>query len=89
MSKSCTCHPDEAPVPCQERYVASECMERAMEKHTLMDEKRIREIFAEECIRNGMTMLAARILDGTDNSHGGTAALAAMRRIVKECQRDA
>lgn len=54
-----------------------------------MDEKRIREIFTEECIRNSMTVLAACILDGTDNSHGGTAALAAMRRIVKECQRDA
>lgn len=49
-----------------------------------MNEDRIREIFAEEMEKGGDKWFAARIRDKTDNSLGGTAAIAAMIRIVKE-----
>lgn len=44
--------------------------------------ERLREILAQEMDRNGEKNLAAMIRSGTDNSSGGTAALAAMTRIA-------
>jgi hypothetical protein len=50
------------------------------------DEQSLRNILAEEMERNGERGLASAICDGYDNSHGGshggTAALAAMKRVV-------
>lgn len=28
-ARNCTCHPDEAPIPCQHKYAFSECAEAA------------------------------------------------------------
>jgi hypothetical protein len=43
-----------------------------------------REVFAEELKRNGEVGLSEMVLAGTDNSSGGTAAIAAMERISNE-----
>lgn len=32
--KSCTCHPDEAPVPCAHHYALSECLAANVEENT-------------------------------------------------------
>lgn len=45
---------------------------------------RARTVFAEELTRAGEAGIAARVLDGTDNSNAGTAALAAMRTLMRE-----
>lgn len=45
-------------------------------------EQRLRDIFAEELDREGATALAAMVRSGCDNSPGGSAAMAALRRVV-------
>lgn len=47
-------------------------------------EDRMRSIFAEELERFGERGLADAVRAGRDNSHGGAAALAAMKRAVEE-----
>jgi hypothetical protein len=51
-----------------------------------MNIQRMQDIFAEELERYGHAelVLAGRVRDGSDNSHGGGAAIAAMRRVAME-----
>lgn len=53
-----------------------------------MNTRRIREIFAEELDRNSESRLAEMVRMGSDNSHGGTAAIAAMQRVKDEAQKE-
>ena len=46
-----------------------------------MNKEQIREILAQEMERGGEKRLAAAIREGSDNSIGGTAALAACIRV--------
>jgi hypothetical protein len=41
----------------------------------------LRGIFAEELERQGAVVLAAHVRSGDDNSQGGVAALAALKRV--------
>lgn len=41
----------------------------------------LRNILADELLRNGEERFAAMVRTGADNSHGGTAAIAAMERV--------
>jgi hypothetical protein len=53
----------------------------------MIETKTNREIFAEELRRRNEHGLAVMVVKGTDNSHGGTAAIAAMDRISAERDR--
>ena len=48
INRPCTCHPSEAPVPCQQKYALSECVSAA--EPTYWDEKKKdrREEFKKE-----------------------------------------
>lgn len=35
---NCTCHPDEAPVPCQRKYAFSECLAAAKVRDAVIEE---------------------------------------------------
>lgn len=48
-----------------------------------MELQELRDIFAEELERRGETGLARMVKAGTDNSHGGTAAIEAMQRALR------
>jgi hypothetical protein len=52
-------------------------------KERKMDIQELREIFADELDRAGEIALAMRVRNGADNSHGGTAAIAAMQRAIR------
>lgn len=47
-----------------------------------MDDIDLRNLFAHELEKNNEPALANRVRDGSDNSHGGTAALTAMKAAV-------
>lgn len=47
-----------------------------------VDDQFLRAVFAHELDKNGETLLANAVRSGTDNSRGGTAAIAALRRLV-------
>lgn len=49
VDRSCTCHPDDAPTPCQHRYAASECQANALGPEILV---------TPEMIAPGMGVLA-------------------------------
>ena len=50
----------------------------------LPNDQHIRNIFAEELEKVGETNLATMIRNGTDNSHGGQAAISAIKRLITE-----
>lgn len=49
-----------------------------------LSDRRLREIFSHELDMEGQYNLAKAVLDATDNSHGGTAAIRAMKKAVEE-----
>lgn len=57
--RSCTCHPDEAPVPCQKRYAFSECQLSAL-RAELAAEREHNENCIEEIRRFGWQVAKLR-----------------------------
>jgi hypothetical protein len=51
-----------------------------------MTEQDLRDMLADEFERNGMKDVADRVRGGYDNSDGGTAALAAMKKPLEKLQ---
>lgn len=52
-NRSCTCHPDEAPKPCQKRYALNECqaarierLRAALRDISLMDKRHEHDLFS-------------------------------------------
>jgi hypothetical protein len=97
-ARSCTCHPDDAPVPCQRGYALSVCKARAALR------KKVAQIFREGGVIYGIpedmadaaiTVVleeAARVASDDGHSHGCNCeycyghehAAAAIRGLIKE-----
>jgi hypothetical protein len=46
-TRPCTCHPSEAPIPCQHKYALSECMAEMLRKEREHDEAVLRRFDSE------------------------------------------
>jgi hypothetical protein len=52
MTRPCTCHPDEAPIPCQEKYALTECIAAAVASRKSEPEYQAHMKWARDVVSN-------------------------------------